>query len=113
MALRIRRHQKTNTTKDSSPINDGDDCTKHKNIERRDDIRKKIHKSILIAMPKKPDANEYEMYWTLSLMSNLTKLIGRFRSSQKQLELKIVKEQCGFVKDTGMRNADYMISVVK
>lgn len=57
-------------------------------------------------MLKKTVANEYEIYWTLSLMSNLTKLIGRFLSSQKQLELKIVKEECGLVKDIGMRNAD-------
>lgn len=35
---------------------------------------KNIYWCILVAIPQKPDANECELHWTISLMSPITKL---------------------------------------
>lgn len=43
--------------------------------EMSDEILEDFSKSILIAMWKKPDVNEFKLYWTISLMSFMIKVI--------------------------------------
>ena len=64
-------------------------------------------RSIFIVLPKKPGAVECEQHRTISLISNTTKLILRIimEGACSRTRLLIRIEQCGFVEDTGMRNA--------
>ena len=70
-----------------------------------------LTKSIFITLPKKPGATECELHRTISLMRHVTKLILRIlmMRARPKITPEISKEQCGFMKDTGTRNAIFMI----
>ena len=78
------------------------------------DIPTDLSKSIFIAIPKKPGATECEMHRTISLMSHITKVILRviMMRVRRKLKPEIGKEQCGFMEDTGTRNAIFMLRML-
>ncbi|XP_037779155.1 uncharacterized protein LOC119575579 [Penaeus monodon] len=70
-----------------------------------------LSKSIFIALPKKPGAIECELHRTISLMSQITKIILKviMARARSKLRPEIGKEQCGFVEDSGTRKATWMM----
>ena len=68
-------------------------------------------KSIFLAIPKKPKANECELHRTISLMSHTTKILLRIlmKRARAQIKPEISNSQCGFVQGKGTRNAIYMM----
>src|SRR5438132_4730898 len=70
-------------------------------------------KSIFIALPKKPGATECELHRTISLMSVVLKLILPVRillqPMRNKIRPEISKSQCGFMNDTGTRNAIFIL----
>ncbi|MGX9987587.1 reverse transcriptase domain-containing protein [Soonwooa purpurea] len=78
------------------------------------EIPEDLSRSIFIALPKKPGANECELHRTISLMSHMTKLIIRIlmNRARSRIRPEIGQEQCGFVKDTGTRNAIFMLRIL-
>ena len=72
-------------------------------------ILQDLSKSIFIALPKKPGTIECELHRTISLMSHITKIILRviliMMRVRRCTKPEISQEQCGFVEDTGTRNA--------
>ncbi|XP_071944773.1 uncharacterized protein [Antedon mediterranea] len=73
-----------------------------------------LSKSIFIALPKKPGAVECEKHRTISLMSHVTKIILRIllMRARSRLKPEIGSEQYGFVKDSGTRNAIFVIRMI-
>ncbi|XP_037794114.1 uncharacterized protein LOC119589587 [Penaeus monodon] len=69
-----------------------------------------LSKSIFIALPKKPGAIECELHRTISLMSQITKIILKviMARARNKLRQEIGNEQCGFVEDSGTRNGIWM-----
>src|SRR5438552_6228513 len=67
--------------------------------------------SIFIALPKKPGATECELHGTISLMSVVLKLILRIlmQRMRNKIRPEINKSQCGFMNDTGTRNAKFIL----
>jgi len=78
------------------------------------EIPKDLSKSIFIALPKKPGAIACELHRTISLMSHVIKLILKIimYRAQRKIRREIGKEQCGFMEDTGTRNAIFMIRML-
>ena len=78
------------------------------------DIPEDLSKSIFITLPKKPGAVECELHRTTSLMSHITKLLLRIvmQRARKRIKPEIGEEQCGFVENTGTRNAIFMVHVL-
>ena len=71
------------------------------------DIPENLSKSIFIALTKKPGANKYELYRTISLMSHVLKLLLCILMirARSRIRPEIGKEQLGFVQDAGTRKA--------
>lgn len=74
-------------------------------------IPEDLSKSIFIALPKKPGATECELHRTISLMSVVLKVILRIlmQRMRNKIRPEIDKTQCGFMKDTGTRNAIFIL----
>ena len=74
-------------------------------------IPQDLSKSIFIALPKKPGTIECELHRTISLMSHITKVILRviMMRVRRCTKPEISQEQCGFVEDTGTRNAIFIV----
>ena len=74
-------------------------------------IPQDLSKSIVIALPKKPGTIECELHRTISLMSHITKVILRviMMRARRCTKPEIRQEQCGFVEDTGTRNAIFIV----
>ena len=77
-------------------------------------IPEDLSKSIFIALPKKPNATECELHRTISLMSHIVKIVLRIIMwrARKTIRLEIGKEQYGFMKDTGTRNAIFTLRMI-
>ena len=67
--------------------------------------------SIFIALPKKPGAVDCEDHRTISLMSQMTKILLRIimRRIRGKIKPEIADEQCGFVEGKGTRNVLYIV----
>ena len=74
-------------------------------------IPEDLSKSIFIALPKKPGATECELHRTISLMSVVIKVILRIlmQRMRNKIRPEIDKTQCGFMNDTGTRNAIFIL----
>ena len=74
-------------------------------------IPQDLSKSIFIALPKKPGTIECELHLTISLMSHITKVILRviMMRVRRCTKPEISQEQCGFMEDTGTRNAIFIV----
>src|SRR5438552_17769286 len=74
-------------------------------------IPEDLLKSIFIALPKKPGATECELHRIISLMSVVLKLILRIlmQRIRNKIRPEINKSQCGFMNDTGTRNAIFIL----
>ena len=84
------------------------------NIYDTGHIPSDLSKSIFIALPKKPNANECKNHRTISLMSHVTKILLRIimmRIRNKILP-EIAQEQCGFIEGKGTVNALYIIRTI-
>ena len=75
------------------------------------DIPSDMIKSIFIALPKKPGANECENHRTISLMSHLIKILLRviMNRIRNKIHFEIAEEQYGFMPDRGTRNAVFVL----
>src|SRR5438132_5897329 len=64
-----------------------------------------------IALPKKPGATECELHRTINLMSVVIKVILRIlmQTMRNKIRSEIDKTQCGFMNDTGTRNAIFIL----
>ena len=71
-------------------------------------------KSVFITLPKKPGAVECEAYRTISLMSHVIKILLRILMTRLRSKLRpeISKAQCGFIPDSGTRNAIFMLRML-
>ena len=71
-------------------------------------------RSVFIALPRKAGAVECELHRTISMMSNITKLLLRLIMERvySRIRPEIGIEQCGFVEDTGMKNAIFMVRMI-
>ncbi|GFN78083.1 LINE-1 retrotransposable element orf2 protein [Plakobranchus ocellatus] len=67
-----------------------------------------LSKSIFIALPKKPGATECELHRTISLMSQITKILLKIIMLRIRNKIK-AEEQCGFAEDKGTSNAIYIL----
>ena len=78
------------------------------------EIAENLCRSIFIALPKKPRAIECVLYRTISLMSHIIKLNLRIIMEKPCIWIRpeIRIEQCGCVKDTGMRNTIFMVRMI-
>ena len=77
-------------------------------------ILKEMYKLIFIAIPKKPGAVDCSLLRTISLMSQITKIILKVilnRIKQKLVQY-IAEEQYGFVKGKGTRNAIFTMRML-
>ena len=77
-------------------------------------IPKEMYKSIFIAIPKKPGAVECNLFRTISLMSQITKIILKviLNRIKQKLKLEIAEEQYGFMKGKGTRNAIFIMRML-
>ena len=77
-------------------------------------IPEDLSKSIFIALPKKRNAIECELHRTISLMSHLIKIVLRtlMWRERKSIRPEIGKEQYGFMKGTGTRNAIFTLRMI-
>lgn len=68
-------------------------------------ILEDVTKSILVSLPKRPAANEYDPHGAISLMSHISKLMMRILTNGERSRNKagIRQERCGFVKETGTK----------
>ena len=73
-----------------------------------------MHKSIFITIPKKPGAVECNLFRTISLMSQITKIILKviLNRIKGKLKLEIAEEQYGFMKGKGTRNAIFIMRML-
>jgi len=71
-------------------------------------------KSIFITLPKKPGATKCELHRTISLMSQLTKLILRIFLDRLHGRTvgEVAEEQYGFTADKGTRNAIFVLRMM-
>ena len=79
------------------------------------EIPEDLSKSIFIALPKKPGANECELHRTISLMSHVIKILLRIlmmMSAKSRIKSEMAKEQFGFVQDAGIRNATFVLRML-
>ena len=77
-------------------------------------IPKEMYKSIFITIPKKPGAVECNLFRTISLMSQITKIILKviLNRIKQKLKPEIAEEQYGFVKGKGTRNAIFILRML-
>jgi len=77
-------------------------------------IPEDLSKSIFIALPKKTGAIECELHRTISLMSHVIKILLRILMMRARSKIKpeIGKEQFGFVKDAGTKNAIFVLRIL-
>ena len=77
-------------------------------------IPEDLSRSIFIALPKKSNATECELHRTISLMSHVVKIVLRIIMwrARKSIRPEIGKEQYGFMKDTGTRNAIFTLRMI-
>lgn len=77
-------------------------------------IPKQMKESVFIPLPKKGDLLECGNYRLISLMSHITKLILRvlMRRIRSKLLPEINEEQFGFRKDSGTRNAIFVLRLI-
>ena len=70
-----------------------------------------LSKSIFILIPKKIGTTECELHRTISMMSDVTKIILRviMLRARNKIRPEISEEQCSFMQDKGTRNAIYGI----
>ena len=70
-----------------------------------------MSRSIFIALPKKPGATDCELHQTISLMSQVTKLLLRIimMRVRNKINPEIAEEQCGFVEGKGTTNAIFIL----
>ena len=75
------------------------------------EIPRELLQSIFIALPKKPGAMECELHRTISLISVVIKVILRILMMRMRSIIipEIGKVQCEFVKDSGTRNAIFIL----
>ena len=73
-----------------------------------------MYKSIFITIPKKPGAVECNLFRTISLISQITKIILKviLNRIKGKLKLEIAEEQYGFMKDKGTRNAIFIMRML-
>ena len=73
-----------------------------------------LTKSVFIALPKKANATKCEQHRTISLMSHVTKIMLRVILSRVRNKTKpeITQTQCGFVSDSGTRNAIFLLRML-
>ncbi|GFN76223.1 endonuclease-reverse transcriptase [Plakobranchus ocellatus] len=78
------------------------------------EIPKEMLKSIFIALPKKDGATECELHRTISLMSQVTKILLRIvmMRVRNKIRPEIGDTQCGFVEGKGTINAVYMLRMI-
>ena len=71
--------------------------------------------SIFIALPKKPGTTECEEHHTISLTSQLTKILLRIimKRVRNKIQTEISPEQCGFVEGKGTNNAIYILRTLR
>ncbi|ELT98390.1 hypothetical protein CAPTEDRAFT_77922, partial [Capitella teleta] len=71
-------------------------------------------KSVFIALPKKPGANECNQRRTISLMSHITKILLRtiMIRNRNIIKQEVAEEQCGFVESKGTKNAIYILRML-
>jgi len=71
-------------------------------------------KSVFTALPKKPGATKCELSRTISLMSQLTKLILRvlLNRIQGRTTGEVSEEQYGFMLDKGTCNAIFLLRIL-
>ena len=85
-------------------------------IEKLTNMLNDIYESgkIFRALPKKPAAAECELHRTVSIMSHVVKILLKvlMRRTRSKTKPEISKLQCGFVKDSGTRNAIFMIRML-
>ena len=74
-------------------------------------IPEDLTKSIFIALPKKAGAVDCEMHRTISLMSVVIKILLKILMMRMRSKIRpeISEVQCGFMKDTGTRNAIFIL----
>ena len=84
------------------------------NIYDTGHIPSDLSKSIFIALPKKPNANECKNHRTISLMSHVTKILLRIIMMRIRNTIlpEIAQEQCGFIEGKGTVNALYIIRTI-
>lgn len=78
------------------------------------EISEDLTKLIFIALPKKPGATEYELHFTISLMSHATKILLKvlMMRMRSRIRSEIAKEQYGFTADKGTRNAIFILRTI-
>ncbi|GFO16201.1 endonuclease-reverse transcriptase [Plakobranchus ocellatus] len=78
------------------------------------EIPKEMLKSIFIALPKKDGATECELHRTISLISQVTKILLRIvmMRVRNKIRPEIGDTQCGFVEGKGTTNAVYMLRMI-
>ena len=78
------------------------------------EIPDNLTKSVFIALPKKSNATKCEQHRTISLMSHVTKIMLRVILSRVRNKTKpeITQTQCGFVSDSGTRNAIFLLRML-
>jgi hypothetical protein len=78
------------------------------------EIPEDMCKSVFIAIPKKTNASECEMFRTISLLSQITKIILRvlMTRARRKISEQISEEQYGFVADKGTRNAIFILRML-
>ena len=77
-------------------------------------IPEEMYKSIFIAIPKKPGAVECNLHRTISLMSQITKIILKviLNRIKQKLKPEIAEEQYGFIEGKGTRNAVFIMRMI-
>ena len=78
------------------------------------EIPEDLTKSIFIALPKKSGTTECELHRTISLMSHGTKILLKILMMRMKNKItpEIAKEQYGFMKDKGTRNAIFILRML-
>ena len=73
-----------------------------------------LMRSIFIALPKKPGTTECEEHRTISLISQITKILLRIimKRVRNKIKTEISPEQCGFVEGKGTNNAIYILRTI-
>ena len=77
-------------------------------------IPKEMYRSIFITIPKKPGAVECSLHRTISLMSQITKIILKviLNRNKRKLKQEIAEEQYGFSEGKGTRNAIFIMKML-
>lgn len=76
-------------------------------IYNNGDISEELNKSILLALPKNPGANECDFHGIISLMRQILKLIILKLTNKARTKIRhqIGEDHCAFVRETGIKYA--------